>query len=394
MLVHLWRKSAIPLMAVLLGSSVALAEGTAAPEASPVGIIIVTPEALSVSAELPGRVSAARLSAVRARVDGIVESLEFQQGGTVQSGDVLYRLDSASFEAAVDAARAGASRAEAVLHEANTQAKRLSELRARNITSAVDLDSALSAKLQAEAALAEARAQLRVAEINLDRAEIKAPISGRIGRSEVTEGALVSAQSEVMTTIQDLDIVYADMQQPVSELLRLRDALAAGELEQVEPGTARVILHLDDGRQYAHPGKLLFAEADVQRSSGQVTLRAEFPNAEGLLLPGMYVRVMVEQAMEKDAIAIPSQAVHRGAGGKADVYVVAADGTAELRAIKVGRSIGNRLRILEGLQPNDRVIVDGLQKIGPGAPVQPVCWSDPSQKAGEAEICTRLLRTE
>lgn len=345
---------------------------------SGVGVIILRNETIPVTSELPGRISATRVADVRPRVSGIIESREFEQGSVVQEGDVLFKLDRATYEIAVDAARANVARAEAVLADANATERRYISLKERNITSEAEYDAAVAARLQAAASLAEAQAQLRAAEINLGFSEIKAPISGRIGRTLVTEGALVSAQGEVLTTIQQLDPVYADMQQPVSELLRLRKALASGELEQVDAGAARVVLHLDDGSQYPHPGKLLFAEATVERSSGQVTLRAEFPNPEGLLLPGMYVRVSVEQATEADAIAIPSQAVQRDASGAAQVYVVNAQGAAELRPVKLGRISGNRITVQTGLAADDMLVVDGFQKIGPGAPVAPACWSDPS----------------
>ena len=242
-----------------------------------------------------------------------------------------------------------------------------------------------------KSALAEANAQLRAAEVNLGFTEIRAPISGRIGRAQVTEGALVSAQGEVLTTIQQLDPVYADMQQPVSELLRLRAELASGRLTEVEPGAARVVLLLDDGSQYEHAGKLLFAEAAVERSSGQVTLRAEFPNPDGVLLPGMYVRVSVEQATSAAAIAIPSQAVQRSASGAAQVYVVTAEGTAALKPVVLGRATGNRVIVEEGLSEGETLIVDGFQKMGPGAPVAPVCWADPSLSEPPADVCIQRL---
>lgn len=359
---------------------------------SGVGVIVLQPETIPVISELPGRVSATQIAEVRPRVGGIIEKRLFEQGSLVKEGDVLFQLDKASYEIAAEAARANVARAEAVLLEAQQNAGRLAALNARNITSKSDFETATATRLQAEAGLAEARAQVRAAELNLSYADIKAPISGRIGRALITEGALVAAQGDVLTTIQQLDTVYVDMQQPVSELLRLRAALAKGELVMVEPDVARVVLHLDDGSQYQHPGRLLFAEAFVERSSGQVTLRAQFPNAEGVLLPGMYVRVMVEQATEANALAIPAQAVQRDASGAALVYVVTDKQAADLRPVTLGRSVGNRVIVLSGLAADDMVIVDGFQKIGPGAPVSPVCWFDPSQaQASAPEVCTKRL---
>lgn len=359
---------------------------------SGVGVVVIEPETLAITSELPGRISATRVAEVRPRVGGIIESRVFEQGSLVEEGDVLLRLDRATYEIAVEAARAAVARAEAVLIEAQQAERRYTALKERKIASDADFETAFAARAQAEAALAEARAQLRAAEINLGYTEVRAPISGRIGRALVTEGALVSAQGEVLTTIHQLDPVYADMQQPVSELLRLRAALASGALKQVETDAAQVVLYLDDGSQYPHPGKLLFAETSVERSSGQVTLRAEFPNPDGMLLPGMYVRVSVEQATEADAIAIPSQAVQRDASGAARVYVVNAQSAVEPRAVTLGRTIGNRVTVPRGLAAGDTVVVDGFQKIGPGAPVTPVCWTDPSLADGVApSACTQRI---
>lgn len=377
-------------LAFLLTTSVSFAQEGMPP--SEVGILPVQTESLSILSELPGRVSATRIADVRPRVGGIIETREFEQGGMVSEGDVLFRLDRATYEIAVEAAAANVARTEAVLVDAQATERRLASLNESNITSRAQYETAQAARLQAEAALAEARAQLRAAEINLGYTEVKAPISGRIGRAQVTEGALVGAQGEVLTTIQQLDPVYADMQQPVSELLRLRQALDSGALTMVEPGAAKVILILDNGTEYPHPGKLLFAEAAVERSSGQVTLRAEFPNPDGILLPGMYIRVIVEQATEADAVAIPSQAIQRGADGGAEVYLFAADGTAQLHPVELGRSVGNRVTVESGLSAGDLLIVDGFQKMGPGAPVAPVCWSDPSGNTPDrTDVCATAL---
>jgi len=351
---------------------------------SSVGVVVVEPHQVAITSELPGRVSATRVAEVRPRVNGIVEERVYEQGSIVMEGDVLFRLDRATYEIAVEAARASVARAEAVLADARQTESRYASLNARSVTSKADYDTAVTAKLQAEAGLAEARAQLRAAEVNLGYTEIRAPISGRTGRAQVTEGALVSAQGEVLTTIQQLDVVYADMQQPVSELLRLRRALDSGALKQVESGAAQVALYLDDGSLYPHPGKLLFAEASVERSSGQVTLRAQFPNPDGTLLPGMYVRVSVEQAVQDAAITVPTQAVRRGASGAAQIFVVGAGQVVEPHNVVLGRETGNLVTVESGLAAGDMVIVDGFQKIGPGAPVSPVCWSDPV--AGEAPI--------
>lgn len=382
--------AAVQMCFPLVFNNVALAQqGQEAPP-SQVGVVLVAPENLPVLSELPGRITPTRIAEVRPRVGGIVERRVFEQGSTVKAGDVLFELDKASYAVAVEAARAGVARAEAGVVEATRNEARLSTLNDRNITSRAQYDSALAAKLQAEAALAEAKAQLRAAEINLGHADVTAPIDGRVGAARVTEGALVNAQGEVMTTIQNLETVYADIQQPVSELLRLRNALDRGAIEQVEPDAAKVTLYLDDGTAYEHAGKLLFAETTVERSSGQVTLRAEFPNPRGLLLPGMYVRVTVEQATEQGVLAIPDQAVQRSGGGTTSVYVVDAEGKAQLRPVRLGRTMGPRVTVHGGLNAGDMVVADGFQKIAPGAPVQPVCWHPVTEDAPPA-TCAKLL---
>lgn len=384
--------AASSLLALYIATTPAVAQDEQSTPASSVGVIVVQSEAIAISSELPGRISATRISDVRPRVAGIIETREFKQGTVVEEGDVLFRLDRATYEISVEAAEAVFARAEAVLVDARQNEERLTELRERNVASDAAYKTALAERLQAEASVAEAGAQLRAAKINLDYTEVKAPISGRIGRAQASEGALVAAQGEILATIQQLDPVYADMQQPVSELLRLREALRSGALEQVEPDVARVVLYLDDGSQYGPAGRLLFAEAAVERSSGQVTLRAEFPNPDDILLPGMYVRVSVEQATEANAIAIPSQAVQRNASGASEVYLVKADGTVELRIVELGRASGNRTTVNSGLSVGDTVVVDGFQKIGPGASVAPVCWVDPSlDDAKTPEICVERV---
>lgn len=377
----------------LIGLSAGIAAAQDAGSAPPpeVGVVILQPEDLPVISELPGRITPTRIAEVRPRVGGIVERRVFDQGSNVKAGDVLFELDKATYTVAVAAARAGVARAEAVLVEASQNEARLSTLNDRNITSRAQYDTAVAAKLQADAALAEAKAQLQAAEINLGYADVTAPISGRVGAARITEGALVSSQNpEILTTIQDLESVYADIQQPVSELLRLRGALDSGALQQIEPGSAKVTLMLDDGSVYEHPGKLLFAEATVERTSGQVTLRAEFPNPKGLLLPGMYVRVNVDQANENNVLAVPEQAIRRNGAGAASVLVLNAENKVEERNVKLGRTAQTRVTIHDGLAEGDMVIVDGVQKIAPGADAQPVCWH-PVTADAPSKACVQKL---
>lgn len=363
-----------------LALSFCLALPTAAQEVelppAEVGVVIAMPETFPVITDLPGRIGAMHTAEVRARVGGLIESVAFQQGGRVKEGDVLFRLDRAALEIAVEAARANVASADAALAEAKAKEARLTTLNERNITSKAEIETARAVRLQAEAAVAAARAQLRASEINLGFTEVRAPIDGRVGRAMVTEGALVGAEGVVLTTVQDIEHVYADLQQPVADLLFLRRALAEGALTQVAPDAAKVTLVLDNGTTYPLPGKLLFSEAAVDRSSGQITVRAEFPNPDGLLLPGMYVRVQIEQAEEAGVIALPAQAVQRDASGATSVQVVNAKDLAELRAVTLGRTVGTQVTVHDGLAAGDVVVVDGFQKIAPGAPVVPICWTD------------------
>ncbi|WP_280821878.1 efflux RND transporter periplasmic adaptor subunit [Pseudaminobacter soli (ex Li et al. 2025)] len=347
----------------------------AAPPPSAVSTIEVVPEALPILDELPGRIAPIRIAEVRPRVSGIVLERVFEQGSLVKEGDVLYRIDPALFRAQVASAEATLQRAQAVQLQARQQAERQRELRERNVSSGQQLDNAVAALAQADADVAIATAGLATAQLNLDYAEIKAPISGRIGRANVTEGALVSANGpESLATIQQIDPVYADFTQSANEILQLRRALENGALTNAEAGGARVMLRLDDGSAYEHPGKLLFLEAAVDATTGQVTLRGEFPNPDGNLLPGMFVRVLIEQGIQENAIAIPQQAIQRDVGGRAQVYVVNDKNLAELRTVRVGRAVGDRWTVEDGLKAGDKVIVEGFQKVRPGAAVAAQTW--------------------
>lgn len=370
--------AAVGLLALVSGCSDANSSSEpkqSAPPPSPVSVIEVVPEALPILNELPGRIAPTRIAEVRPRVSGIVLERVFEQGSLVKEGDVLYRIDPALFQTQVASAEATLQRAQAVQLQARQQSQRQSELRERNVSSGQQLDNAVAALAQADADVAIATAGLATAQLNLDYAEITAPISGRIGRAMVTEGALVSANGpESLATIQQIDPVYADFTQSANELLRLRRALENGALTSAEEGAAGVMLRLDDGSEYAHPGKLLFLEAAVDATTGQVTLRGEFPNPEGDLLPGMYVRVLIEQGIQQNAIAIPQQAIQRDAGGRSQVYVVNEKNVTELRTVRVGRVAGDRWVVEEGLKAGDKVIVEGFQKVRPGAPVTAQTW--------------------
>jgi len=340
-----------------------------------VAVITVKAEDVPITNDLPGRIAATRVAEVRPRVSGIVVERVFEQGSQVKEGDVLYRIDPAPFQVQVDSAEATLRRAKAVQTQARVDSERQEQLKKSNVASAQAYDDAIAKLAQADADVAIAQAGLETAKLNLQYADVKAPISGRIGRALITEGALVSAGgTENLATIQQLDPVYADFTQSATDLIRLRKALQDGAL-MADNNSAEVKLMLDDGSEYPHPGKLLFSEAAVDETTGQVTLRGEFPNPDGDLLPGMYVRVLIEQGIEKGAVLVPQQAVQRDASGSALVYVVSADNKAGARSVRVGRASGTRWVITDGLKDGEKIIVEGFQKVQPGGEVVPSEWN-------------------
>ncbi|HSX73625.1 MAG TPA: efflux RND transporter periplasmic adaptor subunit [Shinella sp.] len=349
-----------------------------------VAVITVKAEDVPITNDLPGRIAATRTAEVRPRATGIVIERIFEQGSQVKEGDVLYRIDPAPFQVQVDSAEATLRRAKAVQAQARNTAERQEQLRKSNVASAQTYDDAVAQLAQADADVAIAEASLATAKLNLEYTEVKAPISGRIGRALITEGALVSANgTENLATIQQLDPVYADFTQSATDLIRLRKALEDGAL-MADNNSADVKLVLDDGSAYPHPGKLLFSEAAVDETTGQVTLRGEFPNPDGDLLPGMYVRVQIEQGIEKDAVVVPQQAVQRDSSGSALVYVVSADNKAGTRNVRVGRAVGTNWVITDGLKDSEKIIVEGFQKVQPGGEVVPTEW-DPNAVAKAAQ---------
>ncbi|WP_018700867.1 efflux RND transporter periplasmic adaptor subunit [Amorphus coralli] len=366
-----------PVLAACNDSGEAQEKGAAAaPQRppSPVAIVTVEPERIPIIDELPGRISPTRIAEVRPRVSGIVTDRVFTQGSRVEAGDVLYKIDPAKFKVAVAQAEASLARAKAEQLRAQQSADRQKQLLDRKVIAAQAYETANATLAQADATVAVAQAELEAAQLDLEYADVKAPISGRIGRALITEGALVSANNtEPLATILQLDPVYADFTQSVRDLMALRKSLKMGALAK-DPGEAPVALLLDDGSEYGHPGRLLFSETTVDRTTGQVILRAEFPNPDGDLLPGLYVRVQIEQGQQENALAVPQQAVRHDAGGNAQLFVVNDESKVEPRPVETGRVVGERWIISEGLQPGDRVIVEGFQKIGPGAPVAPQPW--------------------
>lgn len=348
-----------------------------------VGVVTVQPASVPLAAELPGRLEAWRTAQVRARVPGIVAQRLFTEGGAVRAGQPLYQLDDAVYRAAVASAEAAVARAEAALAQANAQLQRNQPLAEAKAISAQDWLLTQTSAKTAQADLATARAALQTARINLDYAAVKAPIAGRIGRALVTEGALVGqGDATQLALIQQTHPLYVNFTQPAAEALRLRRAFDAGQLKRVAGGAAEVRVVLDDGSEYPLAGKLLFADPSVDAATGQVSLRAELPNPQGQLLPGLFVKVRLVQATSENAVRLPQQAVTRGPTGDT-VLVVGADNKPQPRPIKVGGSLGADWVVTSGLAAGEKVIVDGFQKMMvPGAPVNPVPWSPSAAASG------------
>lgn len=351
---------------------------------APVAFVTTVAEDIPITNELPGRIAPTRIAQVRPRVSGIIVERVFQQGTQVNEGDVLYRIDPEPFRVEVERSKATLQRAEATRVQAQQQAERYEQLRARNVASPQQYESAVAALAQADADVASGKAGVAAAELNLQYANVTAPIRGRTGRALVTEGALVSTSGEPLTVIQQLDPVYADFTQSATDLVRLRNALRQGLLESAGPDAAKVRLVLDDGTIHPHVGRLLFSEATVDATTGQLTLRAEFPNPSGDLLPGLYVRVRIDQGVQRNAIAVPQQAIQRDTAGRPQLYVVKADDTVELRSVNSNRVVNNRAVINEGVKPGERVVVDGFQRLRPGAKVNATAWTPPATSSVEA----------
>jgi membrane fusion protein (multidrug efflux system) len=328
---------------------------------------------VALSEELPGRTTAYRIAEVRPQVSGIILKRHFEEGSEVKAGQLLYKIDPAVYQAAYDSARAALARAEASENSARLKAERYRKLVDRKAVSDQDQVETEAAWKQAQAEIAAARAAVDSARINLAYTDVKAPISGRIGKSQVTEGALVTAQqATALATIQQLDPMYIDVSQSSVELLRLKKEVASGQLQVDAEGKARVSVLLEDGSAYAHPGELEFADVTVTVSTGTVTLRVLAPNPDNELLPGMFVRARLERGQRPDAILAPQVAITRDIKGIAQALVVNKESVVELRRLVTGQMIGESMVIESGLQAGDRVIVAGLQKVRPGVPVKAV----------------------
>lgn len=331
-----------------------------------VGVVTVTPGDIGLVSELPGRLEASRVAQVRARAAGILQQRLFREGSDVQAGQPLFRIDPAPYAAAL-------MRAEANLAQAATLAERYKPLVEANAVSKQEYANAVAAHKVAEA-------DVQTARINLGYANITSPISGRIGRALVTEGALVGqGEATQLAVVQQINPMYVNFTQSAGEVMALRRAMEQGQLKRAGKDAASVRIVLEDGSEYAQAGKLLFSDLTVDATSGQITLRAEVPNPGGTLLPGLYVRVRLEQAQASNAITLPQQAVTRSPQGDS-VMVVGADGKVSPRPVKVGNQQGGQWVILDGLKAGEQVMVDGFQKLRGDAPVKPVPWQAPGSK--------------
>ena len=365
-------------MALALGLTAAACDSKPEGPAHPVpeaGYVVMSAQTVPLEVELAGRTTAYASSEVRPQVSGIIKARRFVEGSLVRQGQTLYEIDPSLYQAAVAQAQANLANAQASQAAAQAKADRDKPLAAQGFLSKQDYTEALAAAREAAAQVGQARAALQTARINLAFTRVPAPIGGRIGRSMVTTGALVtSGQTGPLTTIEQLDPIYVDIQQSSADFLALQRALSAGG---VGPAAAPVHLTLEDGSAYPYPGRIEFAEALVDPNTGSVTLRAVFPNPNGLLLPGMFVRARLAQATAPNAILVPQPAVSRTPRGDAIVYVVGSDNRAQRRDVVAERSIGDKWLVTRGLAPGDRVITEGLERVKPGEPVRPVPAGSP-----------------
>ena len=339
-----------------------------------VGVVTVQPGELGLQTELPGRLEASRVAQVRARVAGILQQRLFTEGSDVKAGQALFRIDAAPYEAALQSAEAALAKGQANLVQTTALAERYKPLAAANAVSQQDYANAVAAQKLAEADVAAGKAAVTTARINLGYANVTAPIAGRIGRALVTEGALVGqGEATQLAVVQQIHPMYVNFTQSAAEVMKLRRAMEAGQFKRAAGGAASVRVLLEDGSEYPLPGKLLFSDLTVDASTGQITLRAQVPNPDGQLLPGLYVRVRLEQAQAQSAILLPQQAVTRSAQGDS-VLVIGADGKAAPRPVQIGGQQGGQWVVLDGLKAGEQVVVDGVQKLRGNPVVKPVPW--------------------
>ncbi|HEY5233737.1 MAG TPA: efflux RND transporter periplasmic adaptor subunit [Verrucomicrobiae bacterium] len=357
----------------------------AAPPPPEVGVVTIQAGPLPITMELPGRIDAVRTAQVRARVAGILLKRVFEEGSEVKAGDVLFQIDPAPLQAAYDSAKASQASAQANVKQAQSLADRYEKLVKIKAVSQQEYDAAAAAAAQGNASVSVAKAALETASLNLGYATVTAPISGRIGQALVTEGALVGqGEATELAVIQQMDPIYFDFTESSTELLKLRQQFDNGQLKKVAPDEAKISLLLEDGTTYPHEGKLLFSDVTVDPTTGMVTLRAEFPNTNDLLLPGMFARAQLEQAVDSNAIAVPQRGVTYGANGEPTVMVVTPDNKVAVRPVVVSSAEGNKWIVTGGLKAGERVILSGLQNVQPGMTVIPVPFDSTNAPAADA----------
>jgi membrane fusion protein (multidrug efflux system) len=344
------------------------------PSEPDVSIVTVKPQPRAVVRELPGRIAPTRVSEVRPQVSGIVVERLFRQGSEVRAGDPLYRIDPRPFEVEVMLNEAALAKADAVHQQAQQHARRITLLFTQRVMSEAENEKAIASERQARAEVEGRKAELARAKLNLDYATVRAPIDGVVGAALVSEGALAVQNETNLATIQQLDLIYADFTQSVTELNQLRRALDSGDLDRIEADAAKVQLILDDNTIYSLNGKLLFSDAKVDANTGQVTLRGEFHNPKRELLPGMYVRVRIDQGIDSDAIAVPQQAIQRNGGGASEVFVVKDDNRVAVQPVRTGSVQDGVWFVTDGLKAGDKVVVEGFQKFAAGDRVKSQSW--------------------
>ncbi|MDT7933522.1 MAG: efflux RND transporter periplasmic adaptor subunit [Sphingomonadaceae bacterium] len=364
------RRTAALLALAVLGACGNRKQSPPPPSIPEVGFVTMRAEAVPLTIELPGRTAAIEIADVRPQVSGVIQARQFREGSLVRKGQTLYQIDPSLYRAAVSQAAANLQAAQAARESAATLAQRYEPLARMQAVSAQDLTNAQAQAKQAAATVAQQRAALETARINLAFTRVPAPITGRIGRSLTTTGALVTAnQATPLAQIERLDPIFVDLQQSSADLLALRRALAKGG---ALPASTGITIRLEDGSIYPHVGRLQFAETIVDPATGTVTLRARIPNPDEVLLPGMYARAMFAQAVKPDAILVPQAGLARDPSGRATVILIGPGDKAVLREVSAERTIGDRWLVTKGLAPGDRVIVEGLQRVKPGQTVRPV----------------------
>ena len=360
------------------------------PSIPEVATVTVQPQQIVLTTELPGRTSAYRIAEIRPQVNGLIQKRLFTEGSDVQAGQVLYEIDSAHFQAAYNNAKAALGKAEANLPSIRSRVERYRELLPDKAVSQQELDDAAAAEKQNLAEIEIWKAMVETASINLGYTRVTAPISGRIGRSNVTDGALVTAHQPVpLATIQQLDPIYVDLPQSTTELLRLRSRMEDGRLKHDGTNQKKVNLILEDGTAYSSEGTLQFRDVTVDPTTGSVILRVVFPNPKGLLLPGMFVRAVAKEGVNEQAILIPQQAVSRDPKGNPLALIVDAEGKVQQRMLTLDRAIGDQWLVTSGLAPGDRVIAEGIQRVRPGASVKEVPFGAGEKSAAGSEKTIR-----